>query len=82
MTCHGDGVNIPKNPAGTNGISMADMTNFMNQDRARFAGAIKEMGFTTVTDEPIFATLSIFRNDRKVVDKRSQGSEISGITGQ
>jgi len=82
MTCHGDGVNIPKTPAGTNGISMVDMTNLMNQDRARFAGAIKEMGFTTVTDEPIFATLSIFRNDRKIADKRSQGSEISGITGQ
>ena len=82
MTCHGDGINIPKNPAGTNGISMADMTNFMNQDRARFAGAIKEMGFTTVTDEPIFATLSIFRNDRKVADKRSQGSEVSGLTGK
>ena len=82
MTCHGDGINIPKNPAGTNGISMADMTNFMNQDRARFAGAIKEMGFTTVTDEPIFATLSIFRNDRKVDDKRSQGSEVSGLTGK
>jgi len=82
MTCHGDGVNIPKDPAGTNGISMADMTNLMNQDRARFAGAIKEMGFTTVTDEPIFATLNIFRNDRNVADKRNQGSEISGLTGQ
>ena len=82
MTCHGTGVNIPKTPAGTNGISLADMTTLINQDRARFGGAIKEMGYDTKIDEPIFATLNIFRSDRKVADKRAQGSEVSGITGK
>ena len=81
MTCHSGGVNIPQSTGGTTGASLAEITALLNQDRARFAGAIKEMGFAGVAIEPILGATKIYRTDRNVSDRRTQKSEVSGLTG-
>ena len=82
MSCHSAGVNAPTSPAGTTGATLAEMNEYIKQDRARFTGALSEMGFPEVSDEPILATCRLFLADRGISDKRQQGSEVPGLVGR
>ena len=82
MTCHASGINAPTDPAGTNGATMAQITSLITADQSRFAGAVKEMGFIDVQEEPIMATIKIYRDTNSFADKRGQGSEVSGLLGR
>jgi hypothetical protein len=82
MTCHASGINFPTSVAGTNNTTMDEMTKLINQDRARFATALQEMGIDPNAAEPIYGTLNAFRARSGVTDKRVQASEVSGLTGR
>ena len=82
MSCHSAGVNAPTNPVGTTGATLAEMNEYIKQDRARFTGALSEMGFPEVSDEPILATCRLFLSDRGISDKRQQASEVPGLIGR
>ena len=82
MTCHGDGVRLPTDPVGANGATVEQVMNLIQQDRARFAQAIREMNFPQVSVEPIFASLLIFKKDRGFADVREQAGEVEAIFGR
>ena len=82
MTCHASGINFPTSVAGTNNTTMDEMTKLINQDRARFATALQEMGIDPNAAEPIYGSLNAFRARSGVTDKRVQASEVSGLTGR
>ncbi|MEN9835261.1 MAG: Serine/threonine-protein kinase pkn1 [Pseudomonadota bacterium] len=82
MTCHAYGINMPIESAGANNATMAEMHDLINQDRARFVSALKEMGIEEGPVEPILGSVNVFRADRGYADKRRQASEVSGLTGR
>jgi hypothetical protein len=82
MSCHSAGVNAPTNAVGTHGASLEEMNAYIRQDRERFTGALSEMGYPDVSEEPILSTCRIFLADRAVSDKRNQASEVPGLIGR
>ena len=82
MTCHAYGINLPIESAGANNATIAEMHDLVNQDRARFVSALKEMGIEdNLKVEPILGTVNIFRADRNYEDKRKQASEVPFLGG-
>ena len=81
MSCHSGGINQPTVPAGTNGATADEINNLIQQDRARFASALREMGISPDAPEPILGAINVFRSTQGVGDKRRQCSETSGISG-
>lgn len=82
MTCHIEGVRLPAQVVGTNGATMDQMKQFLDQDRARFKQALTEMNFPQVSIEPIYGTLLIFKKDRGFADAREQAGEVEAVFGQ
>jgi hypothetical protein len=82
MTCHMEGVRLPAQVVSTNGATMEQMKQFLDQDRARFKQALTEMNFPQVSIEPIYGTLLIFKKDRSFADKREQAGEVEAVFGQ
>jgi hypothetical protein len=82
MTCHMEGVRLPAQVVGTNGATMDQMKQLLDQDRARFKQALTEMNFPQVSIEPIYGTLLIFKKDRSFADAREQAGEVEAVLGQ
>jgi hypothetical protein len=51
------------------------------QDNAKFAQALKALGFSHVTIEPVGATIQIFKDDRGIKDLRRQSGETEAVFG-
>ena len=81
MTCHGNGINMPKTIQGTSGVgSAAEITALLTKDQKRFTDAMAEMGYGVSAIEPINATLAAFRKRTGLKDARVQGGELEGVS--
>ncbi len=81
ITCHTAGVKLAPKVKGVKGATREEFDDFFAKDIARFQTAIDEMGYPEVHEEPVRVTLTAFKEDRGIEDKRAQGGEIEGVTG-
>ena len=80
MTCHENGVNVPKTIQGTSGAGTAqDISALLAKDTKRFTDSLAEMGYGISSTEPINATLAAFRKRAGITDSRVQGGELEGV---